>query len=345
MIKIVLKTESLIKNFDFLNSKWNIVWPCLKKDAYWLWIINVLNILSEKNINTICTDSIVDFIKIRKYFFWDILYFWDINIETIKNCAKYNVIPTIYSNQQIKYIKIFKKVFIELNNWLNRYWCNPDLIEILITNIIKEWIDVNGILVHFPEQSLNSLNKNLETYQYILNLKKKYSIEYISALSTETICKYDNFPENVIRPWIWLYWYFSHKDDYSYKLKNTLFISTNISNVRNLKKWENIWYWILNRCKKDTQIAIIPIWYADWIMKISEWVWYVFIWNKKCKIISISMSCSFIDVSNLTVSLWDIVEIVWNNISLYDWWNWSMTIPQEIMLWFCRGKDVDIKID
>ena len=146
MINIILKSWFLINNFEYFNTNWNIVWPCLKKDAYWLWINNIINILSSKNLNSICTDSIIDILKIRKTFSWDILYFWNISHDIIEKSKLLNFIPTIYSLEQIEYLdKNIKKVFIELNSWLNRYWCNKSEIEILIKHIIKKWIEINWV--------------------------------------------------------------------------------------------------------------------------------------------------------------------------------------------------------
>lgn len=346
MLKITLDSASLLYNFDYLSTKWDDIWPCVKKDSYWVWLKNILGILDRfRKINGVCTDSINDLSYIREIFSGTVLYFWEISETTIKTCKIYGAIPSIYLNEQIELLwNLFTDVFIELNCWLNRYWSNIDTIWSLIYNLKKSKIRISWIFTHFSKQNKQDFQKNLGYYKCISNLAKRHWISNISCLSTETSCRYSLFPQNIIRPGIWLYWYFSSSDNQDEKLKNILEISSHIASIRNILKWENIWYWSKYLVDSKSKIAIIPVWYADWIPKISELIWFVVICWNKCKILSVSMSCIFVDITNTEILLSDKVEILSKNISLYQWASWCNTIPQEILSWFCRGKGVSVNI-
>lgn len=144
-----------------------------------------------------------------------------------------------------------------------------------------------------------------------------------------------NFPEahfDMVRLGIGLYGIESSQN-HQEELWNVASLKTTISQIKSIKAGDTIGYGRHGRAEEDMQIATIAIGYADGFNRhFGQGNGEVFIQGKRCKTIgNICMDMCMIDVSGLSVSEGDLVEIFGNEIPIFDLAKKLNSIPYEVL--------------
>ena len=175
-------------------------------------------------------------------------------------------------------------------------------------------INIEGIATHYANSDDEDASfAKLQTTRFscLLNLLKQRGIDikYQSSENSGAILsqKYDF---NLKRPGILLYGLYPSefsKNNFKMDLKPAMSLKTKVAEVKTVKKDSSIGYG-KKRLKKDTNIAILSIGYADGFARSFVGAWCSLNGNT-CKILSVCMDQTLIDVDNLMPKVGDVATL------------------------------------
>lgn len=233
--------------------------------------------------------------------------------EYIKKAIENKITLTINSIEYLEEIEDLLnekcKVHIKLNTGMNRLGIkNEKELEEVYCKLKDANVDIEGIYSHIYEASNEeSYNKQLKKYKKMLDLIEgtKIKIKHISA--SEAMEKYKK-PEyiNGCRLGIIMYGFTDEKD---LKLKPTFKLKSEVIQINTLEEGETLGYNATYTAKEKTKIAVVPIGYADGVIRKNKGR-NVYINNKPCEIIgNICMDMLFVKIDD-SIKVHDTVEIL-----------------------------------
>ncbi|UBM58304.1 bifunctional UDP-N-acetylmuramoyl-tripeptide:D-alanyl-D-alanine ligase/alanine racemase [Marinilongibacter aquaticus] len=268
--------------------------------------------------------------------------------DSFKKLIDHRLEPEIYSISMLRSLLSFIKhqalssplsVHLKLDTGMHRLGFEPkdfdELVDLLKT---EKHIKVASLFSHLAAS--DDKTERAFTLQQIerftaaaKTLKKKLGIDPIChMLNSAGIL---NFPEahfDMVRLGIGLYGIESSQN-HQEELWNVASLKTTISQIKSIKAGDTIGYGRHGRAEEDMQIATIAIGYADGFNRhFGQGNGEVFIQGKRCKTIgNICMDMCMIDVSGLSVSEGDLVEIFGNEIPIFDLAKKLNSIPYEVL--------------
>lgn len=117
------------------------------------------------------------------------------------------------------------------------------------------------------------------------------------------------------------------------KMKNVSTLKSRISQIKTVGEGESIGYGRRSTAKKEMEIAVVPVGYADGLnRKLGNGVGQFFVKNKKVPVVGdICMDMCMIDVTGLNTTVGEKVEIFGENNPVMELANKIDTIPYEIL--------------
>jgi alanine racemase len=280
-----------------------------------------------------------------------ILIFDPVDAKQVHKFLKYDLIPSVFTNADIKILLSEKirqnlkrkiKVHVKIDTGMNRlgvdYDKAVDFIKELSFN--KNFI-IDGVLTHFATSDVkdSSFAKlQIKRFDYVLSKLKEANINYGLAHAANSGAIID-FPEayyDMVRPGISLYGYFpSHQTSESIKLYPVMSLISEVSTIKEIKRGETVSYSRRFKAKKSTKIVSVPLGYADGFPRALT--------NKATAIINgkyynqvgtVTMDRIMFDVGKDKIKIGDKVVLLGNqndkSINAWDWSDILGTIPYEI---------------
>ena len=233
--------------------------------------------------------------------------------EYIKEAIKNKITLTINSIEYLEEIEDLInekcKVHIKLNTGMNRLGIKSEKeLEKVYCKLKIAHVDIEGIYSHIYEASNEELyNKQLEKYKSMLDLidGEKIKIKHIS--SSEAMSNYKKTEYiNGCRLGIIMYGFTNEKD---LELESTFKLKSEVIQINTLEEGETLGYNATYTAKEKTKIAVIPIGYADGVIRKNKGR-NVYINNKSCEIIgNICMDMLFVKIDD-SVKVHDTVEVL-----------------------------------
>jgi len=151
-------------------------------------------------------------------------------------------------------------------------------------------------------------------------------------LNTSGIANYPESQLDMVRLGLGLYGITNELKERN-QLQNVATLKSVISQIKNIKKGENISYNRTFTAPNDMKIATIPIGYADGIKRVfGNGNGFVTLKNQKAKIVStICMDMMMIDISHINCKEGDEVIIFGESPTIYELAKQAKTISYEIM--------------
>ncbi|MHB1687693.1 MAG: alanine racemase [Ignavibacteriaceae bacterium] len=273
--------------FNFLNIRRKVkdakVMAVVKADAYGhgaCEIAKALNSLGGKKPEYFAVAISEEAIELRKQNIKNpILVFDPFNKVQAELVFKYNLIPTVFSNDHIKILLKAKnniaskkriKVHIKVDTGMNRIGIDFneafDFVKKISQN--KNFI-IDGIYTHFAtsdEQEKKFANFQLKRFKYLLIELKKNKIGYglAHAANSGAILDMPDSYFDMVRPGILLYGYYpSAQTSNSIKIKPVMSLYSIVTAVKKITAGETVSYGRKFGAKRETKIASVPIGYAD----------------------------------------------------------------------------------
>lgn len=259
--------------------------------------------------------------------------------EDFFNLFKYQITPLVFSKEYISLLisasdDFFSKnekfnVFLAVDTGMGRIGCYPcesGTEAKLIAN--SKHLTLGGMITHFSvSDSLNPKNQKFTKEQFeqfklaVENVKKEGINPGICTCGASAgLLNNSDMHFDMVRPGIITYGYYPdeitkeyltsiHKD---FDIKPVLALQTQIVAIRHFPKGKSISYGRTYTCKEETDIAVLPIGYADGLLRRFSPGLEVTINEKKYPVRGrICMDQCMVDIgnNNKNVKLWDKVLI------------------------------------
>ena len=308
------------------NYKYHIA--VVKANCYGLGIKCVKSILLG-GANYLAVSSLEEALKIRKITNTRILVLEPIDIKYIDKAHQNNITLTISSLDYLEKIK--DKCFtchLKINTGMNRLGINSKEELNEVYKIIKNSnITIEGIYTHIYKSSDKVLTeKQFKRFENITKDIDLNEFEIVHIPNSETITNYKKKDYvNGCRMGIIMYGFSNNLN-----LESVFTLKSRIIEIKHIKKDDTVGYDGNYKATKDELIGIIPIGYADGIIRKNTGR-YVYINNKQYKIVgNICMDMLFVLIDE-NVKLNDEVLIIKDNNHINEIANHLDTINYEVM--------------
>ena len=214
--------------------------------------------------------------------------------EEYESLFKYDITPLIFDLENIKNLsdaadKYFTnnakfKVQLAVDTGMGRIGCYPDEAgeQAQVINNSNHLI-LSGMCTHFAvsdsldKENIEFTNKQYENFEKAIENVKNKGIDpgICSCSNSAAIMNNKNMHINMVRAGIITYGYYPDDITKEYlksvnkdiELKPVLSLETKVVAIRHFKKGQSISYGRTYVCENDTDIAILPIGYADGLLR------------------------------------------------------------------------------
>ena len=322
------KIENNVKTIINSSKEYKYHIAVVKASCYALGIKCIKSILLG-GANYLAVSSLEEALKIRKITNTRILVLEPIDIKYIDKAHQNNITLTISSLDYLEKIK--DKCFtchLKINTGMNRLGINnkEELNEVY--KIIKNSnITIEGIYTHIYKSSDKVLTeKQFKRFENITKDIDLNEFEIVHIPNSETITNYKKKDYvNGCRMGIIMYGFSNNLN-----LESVFTLKSRIIEIKHIKKDDTVGYDGNYKATKDELIGIIPIGYADGIIRKNTGR-YVYINNKQYQIVgNICMDMLFVLIDE-NVKLNDEVLIIKDNNHINEIANHLDTINYEVM--------------
>lgn len=257
-----------------------------------------------------------------------------ISSEEIDICIQNNITITINSIETVKQLAKGDidslKVHIKLNTGMNRLGISKaEELRETIMLLQKHNVFVEGIYTHIYDAShQKKTQKQFLTFKRLLESIHYKKIPMIHVSASEALTNYPKLDfVNGCRLGIIMYGF---TNDHTLNLESTFFLYSRVIQINQLKPNETVGYQGEFKAKKEEWIAVVPIGYADGIIRKNTGR-MVYIHNKPYPIVgNICMDMLFVKVDE-SVNLDDEVIILKDKTHISEVANYLDTIPYEVL--------------
>lgn len=303
----------------------------IKADGYGHGAVSIAQTLLDNGADKFAVATLSEAIQLRKEFDkTEIMVLGYTPSHLAKEVINNNIIQTIYSLEQAKEfsniaIKMKKNitVHIKIDSGMNRLGmlCTEETINTILEISKLNNLIIEGIYTHFAvsdEIDKTYTKTQVKKFNFIVeSLEKKNLYIPIKHVSNSgAIIDLPEFNFDMVRAGIMLYGLYPSKtvDHKKVNLKEVMCLKTNIAQVKTIEAGEGISYGLKYVCKKQTQIATLPIGYADGFTRMLSGKVEVLVKDKKVPVLgSICMDQCIIDVTQLDVKRGDEVVLFGGN--------------------------------
>lgn len=253
--------------------------------------------------------------------------------EEMTDLIKYKIIPLVYS---FEHIGMLKKacttlqqqkypVFLAIDTGMGRIGCLPkDAGKEALFIEENEILKLEGMCTHFSvsdsqkKENIEYTEKQFEAFKLAIENVKKSGINpgVCSCANSAALLCNPKMHLDMVRPGIITYGYYPDKDvkefinsrNIDFDIKPVLAFETKVASIRHFNQGKSISYgreWI---CDDDTDIAVLPVGYADGLLRRFSPGLYVTINGENYPIRGrICMDQCMVDIgkNNDKVKLWD----------------------------------------
>lgn len=321
--------ENNLNEFRKLLGKQVLLMPVIKANAYGHGFLEVAKICdNNKNVDCICVVSddealILVSEKIKTPI--QILSFFELDFNKIKLLIKYNVIFSVYTIEQAKFLSkagskmnMIINIHLKLDIGTSRVGILQEEINNFAISILKlSNLKINGVFGHFASSEDNVVYTKRQ-YKLFLDVVKQledigiiFKIKHI-ACSAASISLPSTLM-NAARVGLSIYGLYPTTKFKKYiKLKPVLSMNTKIIQIKILQAGSKIGYGSSYKTNKKIKLAVLPIGYADGLDRKLSNVGSVLINGEKCSIRGrICMNLSMIELPlNSNARAGDIVVII-----------------------------------
>ena len=324
-LKNIVSNASYITN-KYKDYKWFI--GVVKASAYGCGYLHTIEALEKGGINFFAVSSLDEALEVRKYTKKGILILTPVDLSSISICVK-NDISIIVDD--INYINQIHesglKIHIKLNTGMNRFGTNDiDEIKEIIKYASSNNIIVEGMHTHIYHACKKELvDKQIEIFESLISKIDYSNIPMIHVMNSESLCLYPKFKyTNGVRIGDLLYGL-----TYEKEYKSVFRLKSKVIKIRTLHKGENLGYDSGFTAPKDTIIGIVPLGYAEGVVKANKGR-EIYINNKPYKIIgNICMGHMFVELDE-SIKLYDEANVINDSIHVMDIAEYLHTAPSEI---------------
>jgi alanine racemase len=351
-----------LKNLMNYYRDYNYFFAVVKANGYSHGDIEIAQEALKNGINYLAVSSLEEALNIRKELpNINILCLDPISIEQIDIAKNNNIIITIhdldYLKELVRQNTSNLKIHIKIDTGMNRLGIkdNNSFKEAIAIIINNKYLEIEGLYTHMA----NADSSDNRYYEYQINnfytITKDISLDMFKIIhigNSATLLNH-NKPDfvNGIRLGIAMYGLNPLERKLDIVLQPAFSLKSEIIQVKSIKKNERVGYSLNYKAENDELIGIIPIGYADGIIRKNTGR-FVSINNKKYPIIgNICMDMLIVKIDD-TIKVNDIVTIIGEDITIDYIANYLDTICYEVIcsisdrvprIYIKDGKEITLK--
>lgn len=253
------------------------VMPVIKANGYGHGAVEVARLYAELGAKVLVVSALDEAIELRNAgITTDLLLIGYIDPKDIMLALDYDVIVSLASQNWLEEIQrniLPKKLrmHLKLNCGMNRRGFKEDSEVDACMQIIKQNSDLyalEGIFAHMPVSDTDQEETKKAIRQFQSRVERlAYDFKYVHISNSFTTMKYDvdtNFC-NAVRPGVVLYGYYS--EEFPITLRPALFLKSKTNEFQILEIGDQLGYGYTYKAEQKTKIAIVPIGYADGLLR------------------------------------------------------------------------------
>ncbi len=348
--KIEINLNAIRKNIHLVKDRLSSDTKCLvmvKANAYGTGLIKVGQYIEKIGADYIGVAYADEGVVLRKKGVKCPILVMNVGIDDFQDCINYHLEPSVYSwNILDEFVKMLIAneikgfpIHLKVDTGMKRLGIQPNEVEKFIT-ILKSQpeITLKGVYSHFAEsdniENPNFTKSQLKTF---LDVCSKIS-ERVSGTFLRHISNSDgvlNFPKSqldMVRLGLVVYG-ISNNSKINRSLTTVIKWSSQVAQIKTVKKGETVGYGRAYIAKNEMRIAIIPVGYADGFRRsLGNGKGCVFIKGQVFYTVgNVCMDMIMIDISKEDVLPGDLVEIIGEHQSLVQFARLLDTIPYEVL--------------
>ncbi|MBI4037630.1 alanine racemase [Candidatus Curtissbacteria bacterium] len=313
--RVEVSKSALVNNYRYLAScdKRISIAPVLKSNAYGHGLIKIAKTLDNLGCPMFCVDSLHEAYELSKGEIKTPIFIMGyINPPNLK-IKKLNFTYAIYDFRQAEILNQFQpgsKVHVKVDTGMNRLGVPLNELGKLITKIKKlKNIEIVGLMSHFssPKVSKPYTDYQTKNFKEALKILRQHHIEpewrHLAASggllnNVNSISKITNMAR------VGISLFGLYRTGKFSKLKPVLKLTSQIVQLKRIKKGEYIGYDMAYRANSDMKIAVLPIGYNDGVERRLTNKGFIKVGNKFCRVVGkVSMNITTIDVTDVDVRL------------------------------------------
>jgi len=303
----------------------------IKADGYGHGAVCIAQTLLDNGANRFAVATLSEAIQLRASFpDIEILVLGYTPDELTEDILQNNIIQTVYSLRQAKFfsktaLSLNKKmtIHIKIDSGMNRLGMqeSQETIDSILQMSKLDGLYIEGIFTHFAtadEIDKEYTRKQVKSYENVVNaLKQKgldIPIKHVS--NSAAIIDLPEYNKDMVRAGIMLYGLYPSKyvNHNKINLKEVMCLKAKVSQVKQIEKGQGVSYGLKHKCEYNTQVATLPIGYADGLTRMLSGKAFVMVKDKKVPIIgNICMDQCLIDITGLDVKIGDEVVLFGGN--------------------------------
>lgn len=361
--KAIIYLENFRKNISIIKglipNKTKVCVP-VKADAYGHGSIRIAKESEKIGVDFLAVATVDEGVELRKNGITLPILLLSLAIdEEYKEIIQNNLTPLVFDkevieslNNQAKLLNKKINVHLKINTGMGRIGCRiEDAIEIAKIIDTSAYLTLQGVCTHLPvsdsikKKDISFTKKQIASFKKITDEIRLEGIDpgIIHCAASGGILMYPEASFDMVRPGIISYGYYPdssiEKSVEIIQKKKVVFspvmeLQTAIVSIQKILKNESVSYgrtWI---AKKDTSVGVIPIGYADGLLRKLNPHLSVLIKNKEYFVVGrICMDqCMILLNDDSSVKRWDVVVLFGPNstITADTWAKKLKTIPYEI---------------
>ncbi len=301
--KVIVNANNIVNNVNYVkkSNPNSLICAMVKANAYGVGLKTVVETLS-KHVDYFGVVNLREAIETGKYTNKKILI-----VGCLEKCGAVNRFSyACHCLDDVVFLaKLNKKICVHLkvNSGMNRYGFK-DIFEFTeALKIIKNsQLVFEGLYTHFATTD-NFVEKQMKIFKKFVKCCSLFEFKPLIHVDNSSVNHVKNHHKGMVRIGYDLY------NACTKNLKPAVSIKTRVAQIQSCKKGELVGYNKLCVLTKDTDVAILPIGYADGFSLLFKDM-ELLIKNKPCKVLNVCMDCFMLDVTSLKIKKGDFVYIL-----------------------------------
>ena len=346
--RLTINFAALRNNLAYFRNKISPATKILvmvKAQSYGGGLTEMAHFLSSQKVNYFGVAYADEGIELRKAGIMLPILVMNPEQSAFDDIIDFNLEPSLYSDEILHSFighlilrqKLNFPIHIKLDTGMNRLgFVEEQLSQLVDTLQTQPEVYVKSVFSHLSvadDEAEKEFTYNQIRSFDIMNklladkLGYKFDRHLDNSAGTE---KFERAEYNIIRLGIGI---FGLLDKRNKELENVLSLTTQISQIKQIKKGESVGYGRNYNATHDHAIGIIPVGYADGLRRgLSQGKWSVLINGKQAPIVgNICMDMCMINLEGITSKVGDQVQVFGNENSIFDMASSVNTIPYEII--------------
>ncbi len=346
--KLNINLSAIQHNLNFLKlhiPHHTMILAMVKAQSYGSGIVEMAQFLEQQSVNYFGVAYTDEGVLLKQHQISTPILVMNPEQDAFEDLINHNLEPSIYSlkllNDFIGFL-ILKginnyPIHIKIDTGMHRLGFVKEQVDDVINTInTQPEVYVKSIFSHFS--AADDMNDQAFTLQQIQlfeqtakKIENRIGYPVIKHLSNSIgIINYPQAHFDMVRIGIGM---FGLIESIKHQTENALSFTSQISQIKNIKKGDRVGYGHSYVAHKDITIAIVPVGYADGLNRaLSNGNWFINVNGHNCPIIGlVCMDMCIIDISAVNCKEGDEVEIFGKQLTVFKMAKQLNTIPYEII--------------